>query len=730
MTNLAKKKERLGTSSKEKKEKLEQSRKKINEFDYTNFDTTWVDRKYKAPTLPNIWDEPANRSNPKGPVFTPSAYKDMTKQIDKFINRGLRTDAKGNPYESLGNAFAINKFVRQQTKGDTLASMAPIKIGGTVLQGPNYAKVPGEAWTVNARGIAVPSSSIQRQNKPQLRQNILSSAARLSHQNRALKSLGTIAKISGAKTSAGKVGIGPGDYNASYAAKLKSMISGRPEAEIAKESASSSARLSKISTTRSRDTIASWEPYVAEANKLLEQQGADYRFQTRNRRRRQGRYAPEIIKVYWGEPYSTSYSNFYKGRTRTFTNTKTRGTPIQYGLGIDNVFNYIDKYHQKSGIVDQFVSQGDNKQAYQQFMQQKQTERDAISNQLQQLEAQEKQLAGNVVYYKNQVVQGRSFSYERDPAKREQLRKAMHESDAKLSEVRGKISQLRRQLQNTSNPQKAKQEFYDVIHSEGQKKQQMYQKYYGEDKSLDPVDFAFVPDEKLAEIKEYHGDLTESYKETGEGVKTLQEGLSKFKVDTDIIMPEDPEKQTIPELETKTESLINTYEDLANKLQGKQLERVNKLKTSTAQNIDKVSHRQLEHVKQLKSKGLITPREYRDITEQIKQDMQQQKSQSAKSLSESEAQIKEGKFIPTGDDTDLTDDVEQLEESTKKTLADIGKQFEESTKEIKKQKSLEAFGGVTKPRIPAGSPVGATLRRGVSNFGPGPSRTTLGTTGQ
>ena len=680
-------------------------------FDY--FDLKFADLNPLIPGMNNS----SNQSTKKKKTPTISSYEKTMKEQSKAYSDSLRNVWYYGPDRRQVTQNQI-KSINKSFKGQTIAGMTPksltidfstkqvkYKPETVKVQKFNYGSIPYHYDArknydkLTERVFNIPSREPKRTpTTPQMVQSTINS---MRYPDKVIKSLSKITGVGTTKQTPMS--------NFDFASQFKAKLNNQPLAAVRQASASSDARLSKISTTRAKYETAQNKELVAQANSLLEAMGADYRYEAYSRRRRQGRYAAEIKKVYWGEPYSTSYSNFYKGRTRTFTNTKSKGDPYSatsFGIGPKGVIDFIESYHRKNQLVDQYINMNPKvKEKYQQELETAKQHRSQLSQKLSKLQQQEKQLEGNNVYYKNQVIQGRSLSYERDPAKREQIRKSWHANDAKLSEVKGKISELKRQLQSTSNPTKAKLDFFNEVESAGAEKKKRYSRIYDIDPSIPTYSYAFVPDETLKELEKQHGILLDAYTQASGG-------LSKF----------GSEQEELTENEKKLSNLTEKYEEATGLLASKQKERINQLKGASAQSIDALTQRQLEHVKNLRSKGLLTKKEYENAVKEIQTERQKSKTQTLSNLKAAEQKIAEGFIIPDDTDDNLADDAAQVQQSTKQQLEQLNQEFAENTKEIKKQKALEAFGGVTKPKLKPNT---------KAMFQPslGTSRSSLGNTG-
>jgi len=271
------------------------------------------------------------------------------------------------------------------------------------------------------------------------------------------------------------------------------------------------------------------DPSLAEANRILALQGADYRFKVESRRIRRGKWKAQTVAYYIGPSTRTSYQRtIHNGRKVTAYRGLSPGQTVSRGSPI----SVVNAYNKAGAITDFAIANTDIKPTGKYY--DTSLNLSSISSRISQLESMAtryKQQRGGwkripqKVYYRGNGL-GFSASYRTiwytPPA---------IQGTGPISAAGGKLTQAQANeyakliAQRPKAGHLGKQAFASHVEGVAASKKAIVDKY------VDPLDsiysYAAVSDDQITDLQKYGSDLTTNIGEFDSNIDLLQQGIAR-----------------------------------------------------------------------------------------------------------------------------------------------------------------------------------------------------------
>jgi hypothetical protein len=312
----------------------------------------------------------------KVPVLQANEYENFMKGQSQAYSSSILS---GRPKQVTRNQInSINRGLR----GNTLAGMTSKTIDLRLpneqpmqfkIQKTNYGSVPFHYDARKSQNklteIAFGIPGRRQVRKPVTRTQVTNALNRskaptfgMSYNDKAIHSLRAITS----KT----VGIGKpiSSYTPTFgasgntlaAAKFKAALNpGRSIQSFLSSSAASHARLTKVNRARVSAKLAFYKSPgsgIDQANKILAEQGANYKLAPATRRRRRGRYVAYIAKIYTGPSTRKQYSRIIHNGRRVYGYS---GWSPGQKIGTGDPASIINTYYRNNAITDFAIANTD-----------------------------------------------------------------------------------------------------------------------------------------------------------------------------------------------------------------------------------------------------------------------------------------------------------------------------------------------------------------------------------
>jgi hypothetical protein len=296
---------------------------------------------------------------------------------------------------------------------------------------------------------------------------------------------------------------------------------------ISAASRASAARVKKANQAKNisaRARLGS-DPVLAEANRILKEQGADYKYEIKSRRRRRGRYETYVAAVYTG-PTITKYRTWSssRGRQKRIRDVTSPGTIVSR----PSYTSVVQNYQKNQGILDFAQEHTDIKPTGKYYDPSLNVSKiTSRINQLESMARRRKTTTRNVRVPYKRWVNGKGYRTGTKTVRKQ----TTTIGTGSVSAAGGKLTQAQANeyAQLISQRSKAggigKAAFAKHVESVAQTKKSQVDQY------VEPLDniysYAAVGDDTIGELESYYGDLSKAHSDYDKNIDILTQGIAK-----------------------------------------------------------------------------------------------------------------------------------------------------------------------------------------------------------